>query len=408
MESGTLGTRLGLPLAWQSSGTARRWFLRRRCRRSPIWARRRRHAGTSIPLHNDEISRWERIPGRCGSPQQVRDVAGWAEDASTASSRSSAGQDARSRRQRTPADSPAVAGPGESGAVSHRPPRCLTNSETYDKFPPGKGVKKASAMCTPLPGLARGLMHLRVDRRPHTVGLATVSAPSAWTTSASNRSSARGGVIPGDRRLRGVPGQLRAADADRIPPGRCRGPAGLLMGRHRVSSPDRRHASAGVSDLPRRPLITRPRGRGWVPVDNPVGGRRRDREFVPTPVRDRRRAGGRVAVGLGEPLASRMARASRRTRESRGCRGGASARAIADLDHCTGHASGFRRLACVRSWSIEVRWSPTSIAASRRRSSKTGMRDPEPGRDLGALLHRGPPTGRSSSPVARAVRAWHR
>ncbi len=161
----------------------------------------------------------------------------------------------------------------------------LTNCETYDKFPPDK-LKKASAMCRRLPGLARGLM--RLQGRSSTArrrGLATVTAHGL------DRECEQSFFGPGRRDPR-VIGDYVAfqgsceprmlTDAARAIP-RFHRPVLLIWGDACEFFPIA-DAQRLASDLPDARLITVPGAKAWVPVDNPVAVADGIGEFVPTPV----------------------------------------------------------------------------------------------------------------------------
>ena len=161
----------------------------------------------------------------------------------------------------------------------------LTNCETYEKFPPEK-LKKATAMCRRLPGLARGLM--RLQGRSSTArrrGLATVTAHGL------DREREESFFGPGRRDPRvigdyvAVQGSCEPQmliDAATVIP-RFHRPVLLIWGDACGFFPIE-DARRLASDFPDARLIAVPGAKAWVPVDNPVAVADEIVEFVPAPV----------------------------------------------------------------------------------------------------------------------------
>ena len=158
----------------------------------------------------------------------------------------------------------------------------LTNCESYDQFPPD-ALKKASAPCRALPGLARALIRLQLGRRPAGAGhLATVTASGLD----HDRAESFFGPMRRDRR---VADDLVAAMAG-LPPAaphrRRRGDPAVRparpadLGRRVPLLPDGARAAARVR-LPRATLVPVPGAKTWVPVDNPAAVADAIAEFVP-------------------------------------------------------------------------------------------------------------------------------
>ena len=303
MESGTLETRLG-PLAWQSSGTGPALvFFAGALANHDLWRdvvatlERRYHCITiDLPLgaHPWPLSE--------GADRSAISLAGRCSTASSCS------------RCKTPRSSPTTLRADCSCCrwtpvivLSRIDRLVLTNCETYDKFPPDK-LKKASAMCRRLPGLARGLM--RLQGRSSTArrrGLATVTAHGL------DRECEQSFFGPGRRDPR-VIGDYVAfqgsceprtlTDAARAIP-RFHQPVLLIWGDACEFFPIA-DAQRLASDLPDARLITVPGAKAWVPVDNPVAVADGIGEFVPTPVTSPPARGRARRCQPREPLASRI------------------------------------------------------------------------------------------------------
>jgi pimeloyl-ACP methyl ester carboxylesterase len=158
----------------------------------------------------------------------------------------------------------------------------LTNCESYDQFPPD-ALKRASAACRALPGLARAMIRLQLSwpaamRRT----LATVTANGLDR----DRAESFSGPARRDRR---VAGDLVAAmagfrpqlliDAAAVIPEFGR-PVLLIWGEQCQFFPVSQ-ARRLASDFPHATLVTVPGAMTWVPVDNPAAVAGAIAEFVP-------------------------------------------------------------------------------------------------------------------------------
>jgi pimeloyl-ACP methyl ester carboxylesterase len=161
----------------------------------------------------------------------------------------------------------------------------LTNCESYDQFPPD-ALKRASAACRALPGLATAIIRLQL-RWPAAMRrtLATVTATGL------DRDRAESFSRPA-RRDRRVAGDLVAAmagfrpqlliDAAAVIPEFDR-PVLLIWGEQCQFFPVPQ-ARRLASDFPHATLVTIPGAKTWVPVDNPAAVAGAIAEFAPAPV----------------------------------------------------------------------------------------------------------------------------
>ena len=161
----------------------------------------------------------------------------------------------------------------------------LTNCESYDQFPPD-ALKKASAACRRFPRLARALLRLQarssVGRRR---AISTVAAAGLDR----EREESFFGPARRDHRVvddlvaatAGFRPQLLISAAEAIP--RFDQPVLLIWGESCDFFPTT-HAQRLASEFPHATLVSVPRAKTWVPIDNPRAVADAIIRFVPTPV----------------------------------------------------------------------------------------------------------------------------
>ena len=155
----------------------------------------------------------------------------------------------------------------------------LTNCESYDQFPPDK-LRKAAAVSRAFPRLARAAIRLAARRRNVTsVAASGLDPERAESFFGPARRDPR---VAGDlvAAMAGFRPQLLIDAAEAIP--RFDRPVLLVWGESCGFFP-MTHAQRLASEFPRATLVSVPKAKTWVPVDNPAAVADAIGKFVPTP-----------------------------------------------------------------------------------------------------------------------------
>jgi pimeloyl-ACP methyl ester carboxylesterase len=281
MESGTLETRLG-PLAWQSSGHGPELiFFAGAIANHDLWrdviaALQDRYRCITVDLPLGAHSQPLRDGADRSAPSLARllldclDLLG-AEDATVVANDTAGGLVLLSLTSGHPAL-------GRIGRL------VLTNCDNYDQFPPDS-LRKASALCRALPGLARVLTRQQLrsaaGRRRLAAGACAAGLDDARAESffGPGRRDPR---VAGDlvAAMAGCRPQLLVEAASAFP--RFGQPVLLVWG-DRCDFFPMAHAQRLATQFPHATLVPVPGAKTWVPVDNPAVLAGAISDFVPVP-----------------------------------------------------------------------------------------------------------------------------
>jgi pimeloyl-ACP methyl ester carboxylesterase len=281
MESGTLETRLG-PLAWQSSGHGPELiFFAGAIANHDLWrdviaALQDRYRCITVDLPLGAHSQPLREGADRSAPSLARllldclDLLG-AEDATVVANDTAGGLVLLSLASGHPAL-------GRIGRL------VLTNCDNYDQFPPDS-LRKASALCRALPGLARVLTRQQLRSAAGRRRLAAGACAAGLDDERAESFFGPGRRDPrvcGDlvAAMAGCRPQLLVAAASAFP--RFSQPVLLVWGDRCEFFPVA-HAQRLATQFPHATLVRVPGAKTWVPVDNPAALAGAISGFVPVP-----------------------------------------------------------------------------------------------------------------------------
>ncbi len=161
----------------------------------------------------------------------------------------------------------------------------LTNCDSYDQFPPD-ALKKASAMCRRVPGIARAAFRLQVSTaigRRRSVATVVANGLDAEREAAFFGPGRRDPGVVDDMvaAMAGCRPELLVDAAEAIP--RFDRPVLLIWGESDEFFP-MAHAHRLASAFPQARLISVPGAKTWVPIDNPDAVADGVASVVPVPV----------------------------------------------------------------------------------------------------------------------------